>query len=66
MLLPDLSRDPEDMLEGIELAFAAFNTPDWVEFIVRVPTPVADGVSVNHYSKSVRMDSANEVLIPLD
>ena len=66
VLLPDLSRDPEDMLEGIELAFAAFNTPDWVEFIVRVPTPVADGVSVNHYSKSVRMDSANEVLIPLD
>ncbi len=65
VLLPDLSRDPEDMIEGIELAYAAFNTPDWVEFIVRVPTPVADGVNVYHYSKPVRMDSANEVLVPL-
>ena len=64
VLLPDLSRDPDGMTEGIELAFAAFNTPDWVEFIVRVPTPVADGVNVYHYSKPVRMDGVNEVLIP--
>jgi len=64
VLLPDLSREPEDLLEGMELAFAAFNKPNWVEFIVRVPTPIADGISVNHYSKSVGMDSLNEVIVP--
>ena len=64
VLLPDLARDPEDMMEGIELAFAAFNTPDWVEFIVRVPTPVAEGVNVYHYAEPVRMDCVNEMLVP--
>ncbi len=64
VLLPDLSRGPEEMMAGIELAFAAFNTPDWVEFIVRVPTPVAEGVNVYHYAEPVRMDCVNEVLVP--
>ena len=40
ILLPDLSREPQDLLSGMELAYAAFNSPDWVEFIVRVPTTV--------------------------
>ena len=65
VLLPDLAQDPKGMLEGIQLAFAAFNTLEWVEFIVRVPTPVAPGILVNHYSESVRFDSMNEILIPL-
>ena len=64
VLLPDLSRNPEEMMEGIELAFAAFNTTDWVEFIVRVPTPIAEGVNVYHYAEPVRMDCVNEVLVP--
>jgi len=61
ILLPDLSREPQDLLSGMELAFEAFNSPDWVEFIVRVPTPVVDGINVHHYSKSVRMNSKNEI-----
>lgn len=61
ILLPDLSREPQDLLAGMEMAYAAFNSPDWVEFIVRVPTPVADGVDVYHYSKPIRMDSKNEI-----
>ena len=62
VLLPDLSREPDDLIGGLELAFAAFNSPDWVELIVRVPTPLADGVSVHHYSRPVRMDSKNEII----
>ena len=62
VLLPDFSRRPEDLVEGLELAFAAFNCPDWVEFIVRVATPVANGVEVYHYSKPVRMDSKNQIV----
>src|SRR6266568_1784724 len=51
VLLPDLSRDPEDLIAGLELAFSAFNNPRWTEFIVRAKTPVADGVEVYHYCK---------------
>lgn len=38
VMLPDLSREWDDMIEGIELAYAAFNSSDWVEFIVREST----------------------------
>ena len=38
-LLPDLSRArPTICCGGMRLAFSAFNVPDWIEFIVRVPT----------------------------
>lgn len=61
-LFPDLSRDPDDLIEGMELAFSAFNSPDWIEFLVRVPTPLTDDISVYHYSKSVRLNSKNTVV----
>ena len=44
------------------MAFVAFNATSWAEFILRVPTPLADGVSVYHYSKAVRVDSYNEII----
>ena len=62
VLLPDLNRKPEDLMDGFELAFAAFNTPAWIEFLIRVPTPVGEGLHVYHYSESVRMDAVNEVV----
>jgi len=62
VLFPDLTREPEDLIAGLELAFAALNCPTWVEFIVRVPTPVAGGLFVYHYSKSVRCDSKNQII----
>jgi hypothetical protein len=62
VLLPDLSRDPERLMGGMELAFAAFNCPSWTEFIVRTKTPIREGLSVYHYSKSVRIDCRNQVL----
>ena len=62
ILFPDLSVEPESLLEHLELAFAAFNCPDWIELIVRVPTQVAEDVSVFHYDRSVRLDAKNEVV----
>jgi hypothetical protein len=62
VLLPDFSRQPDDLLPGLELAFAAFNCPDWVEFIVRVPTEIDQGISVFHYSRPVRFDASNQVI----
>ena len=62
VLLPDLSRAPEDLLSGMEVAYIAFNQVDWAEVVVRLPTPVADGVQVYHYSRAARIDCANEVV----
>jgi hypothetical protein len=60
-LLPDLSRSADDLLSGMRLAFSAFNVPEWIEFIVRVPTRVTDDVLVWHYSEPLRADVRNEM-----
>lgn len=62
VLLPDLSREPEDLIAGFELAFVAFNCPHWAEFIVRVPTPIAEGIRVHHYSRTMRFDTKNAII----
>jgi hypothetical protein len=56
ILFPDLDCEPDELLTRLELAFTAANNPDWAEFIVRTPTPVAEGVEVYHYSKAIRLD----------
>ena len=62
VILPDLSREPDDLLGGIDLAFVAFNTPNWAEFIVRVPTPITEDLRVHHYSQIVRFDAQNRII----
>ena len=56
ILFPDLEREPWELLAGLELAFTAANAPDWAQFVIRTRTPIADGVEVYHYSRSIRMD----------
>jgi hypothetical protein len=56
VLFPDLERDPDDLLAGLEVAYVALNSPDWADFIVRVPTEIAEGVEVFHFSRAVRID----------
>jgi len=62
VLLPDLTREPADLIAGMELAFVAFNNPSWVEFLQRTPTPVAEGVSVYHYAKTIHCASRNQMI----
>lgn len=62
VLLPDLGRDPDELIGGFELAFVASNAPDWAEFLVRVPTDVGRGLRVYHYSESLRLDVENQIL----
>ena len=70
VILPDLSLDPADLIEGFQLAFIAFNSSDWAEFLVRAPTAVSDdtavgpavGPAVYHYSRTVRCDCSNEII----
>lgn len=63
VLFPDLSREPDEMMIGMELAFAAFNSPDWTEFIVRSPTSVGENTEVQHYSRKIRLDCRNQIFV---
>jgi len=65
VLLPDLTLPPEQWSAGLQLAFIAFNEPTWADFVVDVPTEVADGTQVHHYSKRLHFTTRN-VLLALD
>ena len=62
VIYPDLTAPFERMAETLWLAFSAFSSPDWTEFIVQRPTSIGEGVSVNHYSESVWVDSTNRLI----
>lgn len=63
ILLPDFQQSSRSPLESCRLAYVAHNGPEWAEFIVCVPTPVADGVKVHHYSQSIRLEGTRNRLI---
>lgn len=66
LLLPDLSRGPDDLISGFELAYSAFNCSHWTEFIVRTVTPISEGISVYHYSRAERLNTRNQIIqLPL-
>jgi hypothetical protein len=56
VLFPDLTREPADLLAGLEVAYVALNAPDWADFIVRTRTQVAPDVEVYHYATPVRLN----------
>lgn len=63
ILWPDLSRSFDELIESFELAFSAFNCPEWIELIVRVPTSAPGGTRVHHYSRTERLEGvANRVI----
>lgn len=61
VLLPEFSNNSSDLMESFALAFVAFNSFGWAEFIVRGPTPIADGLEVYHYCRGVRMNCKNRL-----
>jgi len=61
VLFPDLTGEPDSLLTNLELAYSAFNSPDWIEFIVRASTPVSRDVNVYHYSHPARCDAKNQI-----
>lgn len=63
ILLPDFEGKYRSLLEGCRLAYIAHNCPEWAEAIVCVPTPVADAITVHHYSRSIRIEGARNRLI---
>jgi hypothetical protein len=69
VLLPDFAAAASGRaIEGARLAYVAFNTFDWAEFIVAEPTPVGTGEArllVAHYS-AVSVLPARSELLALD
>ncbi len=48
--------------ESLQLAYIAFHQPDWAELLINAPTEIADGISVHHYSKPLRVDCTNTMM----
>lgn len=65
IIFPDFSVEFTHIMETFHLAYVAYNTPNWAEFILRVPTPLTDEIFVNHYSKVVRLDNTRNSIIQL-
>ncbi len=63
--LPDLSKRYSEMMEGIRLAYIAFNTDDFADFVIEVPTPVYDGsrevAQVYHFSERLSLKTTNKI-----
>jgi hypothetical protein len=62
ILLPDLSQEQHDLISGMELAFTAFNSANWAEFLVRTKAPVGEGIFVYHYCRPIRLSCNNQVI----
>lgn len=63
--LPDLSRSFPEMMDGIRLAFIAFNTNDFADFVIEVPTTIYDGSrevgQVYHFSERLSLKTTNKI-----
>ena len=59
VIYADFSQPVNRNPEAFALAFAGFNGPDWIEFIVNRPTAIADGMAVNHYSEIVLVEECS-------
>lgn len=63
LLFPDLASKKKDKIAWLTPAFAVYNDFRHVEFVLRVPTPVARGVKVMHYSKILAMNQKTTVVV---
>lgn len=64
--LPDISKVHSPEISSLSMAFIAFNTPDFADFVIEGPTPVIENgkevTKVNHYSELRTHQSVNRVL----
>jgi hypothetical protein len=69
VIVPDLSparrAASNSLVECFDLAYSAFNCPDWSEFVINVPTPLTQEISVDHYAKPRRIEGARNTLVEI-
>jgi len=63
---PDLSKRYDPLIDGLRLAFVAFNAADFADFVVEQETPVGAGEPASsfrtyHYSKPFSVSAKNRV-----
>lgn len=60
VLVPDATAfDGTHGVSALRLAFIAHNTLGCTELLLNVPTPIGQGVSVNHYSRVLKVAATN-------
>jgi hypothetical protein len=65
IVFPDLTRRHTRTADGLSLAFVAFNAAHFADFILEVPTPVADGVQIHHYAQRLSLTAINRLFAVL-
>lgn len=65
IMLPDLSKAYEEPIEALRLAYIAFNTPHFADFVVEAPVPILDNgkkvAAVLHYSELLSHQAINRI-----
>ena len=63
VLVPDLTAyDEIHEISVLRLAFMAHNTLGCTEMLLNVPTPIGNGISVNHYSRVMKVNAVNRMI----
>lgn len=63
ILVPDATAfDGTHAISALRLAFMAHNTLGCTELLLNVPTEIPSGMSVNHYSKVMKVDAINRMI----
>ena len=63
ILVPDATAfDGTNAISALRLAFMAHNTLGCTEMLLNIPTEIAPGLSVNHYSKVMKINAINRMI----
>lgn len=63
VLVPDpTAYDGKHAISCLRMAFIAHNSLGCTELLMNVPTPVGSGISVNHYSKVLKVAAKNRMI----
>jgi hypothetical protein len=64
LAFPDLTQRHDRNVDGISLAFVAFNVPDFADFVLEVPTSLGEGgPDVHHYSEILSLPAENRLFV---
>lgn len=70
VVFPDLSGKQEHLVDGLSLAFVAFNDPHFTDFVVEAPTPAfppetptENDLHVHHYSEKLTLAAENRLYV---
>jgi hypothetical protein len=63
VLVPDATAfDGTHGITALRLAFIAHNSLGCTELLLNVPTPIGQGISVNHYSRTLKVAANNRIM----